>query len=191
MEAFFRAVQAVLAGDEARARRAARELEPADPALAEWVRSSTGSRPRAVAVVVRGRSVLVIKRHFEGRDYAVLPGGGVEEGESFEEAAIRELWEESTLRGRIERELFAGLHEGRRARYFLMTDVRGEPRLSGPELLDHSPSNSFELLWATAGQFATLNLVPPHLREDLTRALRLQDGNGEAGDGEAGEGDVR
>ena len=56
---------------------------------------------RAVAVVRQGNQVLVIKRYYDGRDYAVLPGGGVEPGESFEEAAIRELWEESTLHARI------------------------------------------------------------------------------------------
>lgn len=38
--------------------------------------------PRAVAIVVRGRQVLVIKRHYRGHEYAVLPGGSVEPGES-------------------------------------------------------------------------------------------------------------
>jgi len=31
--------------------------------------------PRAVAVVRRDHEVLVIKRHYQGSDYAVLPGG--------------------------------------------------------------------------------------------------------------------
>ena len=79
--------------------------------------------------MLRDRALLVIKRHFNGTDYAVLPGGSVESGESFEEAAVRELWEESTLRARVERQLLAGEHNGREARYFLMTDVKGTPRL--------------------------------------------------------------
>jgi ADP-ribose pyrophosphatase YjhB (NUDIX family) len=39
-------------------------------------------------VVVNGDQVLVMKRHKRGRDYAVLPGGGVEEGETAADLAV-------------------------------------------------------------------------------------------------------
>ena len=129
--------------------------------------------PRAVAVVQRGRRVLVIKRHYYGRDYAVLPGGSVEEGESFEQAAVRELREESTLEAQALGQLLLGEHNGREARYFLMTDVTGTPNLSGPELEEHCPDNSFELLWASKDDLEPLGLHPEHLRVDLPRALGL------------------
>lgn len=129
--------------------------------------------PRAVAVVRRGAEVLVIKRYFDGTHYAVLPGGSVEPGETFEEAAVRELREESTLRARIERQILSGRHNGREARYFLMTDVEGTPELSGPELDAHSPDNSFELMWAGPDDFRALGLHPEHLQTDLPRLLAL------------------
>jgi ADP-ribose pyrophosphatase YjhB (NUDIX family) len=124
-------------------------------------------------VVRRGHEVLVIKRHYKGNDYAVLPGGSVEAGESFEEAAIRELWEESTLRARVDRQLLVGEHNGREARYFVMADVEGSVQLSGPERAAHSPDNSFEFMWATSADLDRLGLHPEHLRTDLPRLLGL------------------
>jgi ADP-ribose pyrophosphatase YjhB (NUDIX family) len=68
-----------------------------------------------------------------GHHYAVLPGGHVEEGETAETAALRELNEETTLTARIDRLLWTGKHNGRPASYFLMTEVTGTPVLSGSE----------------------------------------------------------
>lgn len=129
--------------------------------------------PRAVAVVQRGRQVLVIKRRYRGRDYAVLPGGGVEPGESFEDAAVRELAEEASLTARVDRELLVGEHNGREARYFVMTDVEGTPTMSGPELDEAGPENSYELRWAGAEALDRLGLHPSHLRRDLPALLQL------------------
>ena len=131
------------------------------------------AKPRAVAVVQQDRELLVIKRHYRGRDYAVLPGGSVEPGETFAEAGGRELWEERPRRGGVDRQLLAGEHNGREARYFVMTDVEGSPALSGPELAAHAPDNSFELLWAGAEDLPALGLHPAHLCVDLPRLLSL------------------
>lgn len=129
--------------------------------------------PRAVAIVQRGREVLVVKRHYRGRDYAVLPGGSVEPGESFEEAAVRELFEESSLRARVAGQVLAGEHNGREARYFLMADVTGTPQLGVPELEDHCPENSFELVWVASADLEPLGLHPAHLCADLPRILGI------------------
>ena len=98
----------------------------------------------------------------------------MEAGETAEEAALRELAEETTLEARIDRLLWTGLHNGRPAEYFLMTDVVGKPVLSGPEAEAHSETNSFELLWAGPDMLEPLGLHPPDLVAQLTNLLGKQ-----------------
>ena len=127
------------------------------------------AKPRAAAVVVNGDQVLVMKRHKRGRDYAVLPGGGVEEGETAAEAALRELHEETTRRR--DRPPALERPAQRPAWYFLMTGVRGRAELSGPEALANRSDNSFELRWVTADRFTELGLHPPDIRRPLAELL--------------------
>jgi ADP-ribose pyrophosphatase YjhB (NUDIX family) len=149
--------------------------------------------PRAVAVVVNGQRALVIKRFLRressescvmcedmgwagpvcpGHHYAVLPGGHVEEGESAETAALRELREETTLAARVDRLLWTGRHNGRPASYFLMADVTGTPVLSGSEAEAHGPNDSYELMWAKADDLDSLNLHPADVRGPLAQLLQ-------------------
>lgn len=148
--------------------------------------------PRAVAIVLDADRVLVIKRYLRqtraddcvmceatnapgpactGHHYAVLPGGHVEPGESPEDAALRELEEETTLTATIDRLLWTSTHNKRPAYYFLMTDVAGTPRLSGDEAIAHSANNSYELLWATPGELGRLDMHPPDVQFRLDEIL--------------------
>ena len=62
-------------------------------------------RDRAQCMVCRGDQILMIEHRMRGRDFFNLPGGGVEEGETPEEAALRELREEANVEGPILRPL--------------------------------------------------------------------------------------
>ena len=62
-------------------------------------------RNRSMAFVVRNQEILVEKLFYDGRYFYSIPGGGIEEGESPEKAAIRELNEECGLDGEIVKKL--------------------------------------------------------------------------------------
>jgi 8-oxo-dGTP pyrophosphatase MutT (NUDIX family) len=74
----------------------------------------------------RGRIALVRQRDRRGRWRWTLPKGRIDPGETAEQAALREVHEESGMRGRIVRPL--ALHEGRRhyTHYFEMTLERDD-----------------------------------------------------------------
>ncbi len=96
---------------------------------------------RARLIIVRGASVAVIERHRAERHYYVFPGGGIEEGESPEGAAVREAWEELGLRVAVRR-LVARVTPARpegtvpneRTTYVFLADVAGGAFGSGQGL---------------------------------------------------------
>lgn len=61
---------------------------------------------RAQVVLVENGRVLMVRLQRPGRSFWVLPGGAIEDGESPQEAAIREVREETGLEVAIDRLLF-------------------------------------------------------------------------------------
>ena len=63
-------------------------------------------RVRVAVVIIRGDKILLAKHSKGGKEYWVLPGGGVEKGESLTEAAVREIKEETNLNIRVKKLVF-------------------------------------------------------------------------------------
>ncbi len=84
-------------------------------------------RIRAGIVLIKENKVALIERHRAGLDYFVFPGGGVDEGESPEQAAIRETMEELGIEVAIQRKV-AEVELGQKSRqiYFLVEQTGGE-----------------------------------------------------------------
>lgn len=70
-------------------------------------------RNRSVAFVIRDKKILVEKLCYGGRTFYSIPGGGIEDGETPEAAAIRELKEECGLDGVIKKKLAELYNNGR------------------------------------------------------------------------------
>lgn len=62
-------------------------------------------RDRSQAMVIRGEKILLVQHEMFGRVFYNLPGGGVEDGETPEQGALRELAEECNVNGEIVRPL--------------------------------------------------------------------------------------
>lgn len=130
---------------------------------------------RAVAVVISDGRVLTIRRRRAGAVYAVLPGGHVEAPELPQDAVSRELAEETTLSAQVEKVLWIRTDGGRPASYFLMRDVTGSPVLAGEEAMRDSPQNSYQLVWASPGDFEAFNLQPLEIRHPLAELMAVPD----------------
>lgn len=77
-------------------------------------------------VLIDDGKVALIERFRNGKHYFVFPGGGVGEGESLEEAAIREMEEENGLRVTVVCKL-AEIHFGMSTQYYFQAKCcRGE-----------------------------------------------------------------
>ena len=62
-------------------------------------------RDRSQSMVIRGNRILLVEHQLFGRDFFNLPGGGIEENETPEQAALRELEEDCRVKGTLVRPL--------------------------------------------------------------------------------------
>ena len=62
-------------------------------------------RSTSKCLIVRGNKILMVKHRINGKEYYTLPGGRIEDGETPEQAAMRELQEECGVSGEIIRKL--------------------------------------------------------------------------------------
>ena len=109
-------------------------------------------RDRSVVFVIRNNKILMEKLNYpsEGKDdFYSIPGGGIEAGETPEQAAIRELKEECGLNGTIVRKL-TELYNHNRTEYVFEVKVPDdqEPILGyDPEESENENPPLKEVLW--------------------------------------------
>ncbi len=132
-------------------------------------------RQRVTLLFIQDDRILLFYRFRAGRSYYILPGGGIEPGETPAQAALREGYEETGLCFRLgpllwERELQVEpeyrLHEFA----FLITEFAGMPTLGGPELAESGPHNVYRLEWHPLAQVNEMISYPRPV--DLTTVYR-------------------
>ena len=102
-------------------------------------------RTRAGVVLIENDKVALIERHRDGLDYYVFPGGGVDVGETAQQAAIREALEELGVEVAIKQPV-AVIHFDQSTQvYFLVERVSGEFGTgTGEEFTDADPGDPTE-----------------------------------------------
>lgn len=120
------------------------------------------SKPaRARAIILHDGNILMIFRRKEGKEYWTLPGGGVEEGETPEEAVIREVMEETTIVVSVMKFLHSDIEDGEEKIYYLCAYQDGIPRLgNGPEAEKRAPDNVYEPQWVALDRLSSLDIKP-------------------------------
>jgi len=119
-------------------------------------------RIRAGIILIKDNKVALIERHRAGLHYFVFPGGGVDEGESPEQAAIRETMEELGLEVAIKHKV-AEVHLGQKSRqvYFLVEQTGGQFGAgTGEEFINSNPDNLEEGNYSPV--WMPINELPQH-----------------------------
>jgi 8-oxo-dGTP diphosphatase len=130
-------------------------------------------RIRAGIVLIQDGMVALIERHRAGLDYFVFPGGGVDDGESPEQAAIREAVEELGIEVAIKQKV-AEIQLGHKSRqiYFLVEYVAGEFGTGvGEEYTDADPNDPDEgiyiPIWMPIQQLPQYQNIHPEFVKNL------------------------
>ncbi|MBI3163901.1 MAG: NUDIX domain-containing protein [Anaerolineales bacterium] len=138
-------------------------------------------RKRAGIILIQEGKLALMERHRQGRHYFAFPGGGVDEGETDEQAAIREAMEELGIEVGIVQKAATILREGRRDQvYFLVKWLGGEYGTGTGEEFDEvdEENGTYNPVWMPLGELLEKNVVPRGLAELVVKAQR--DGWGES-----------
>ena len=126
-------------------------------------------RNRSAGIVIKDGKLLLMHRFNKGREYWVFPGGGVEEGETPAQAAVREIYEETTIDVTINKLLYQIKWDTGEQNYFYLCEyVSGEPRLH-PDSVEVEEMKGgeqvYEPMWVEISRLPSLTLYQLEIRD--------------------------
>jgi 8-oxo-dGTP diphosphatase len=120
-------------------------------------------RTRSAAILFHDNSLALIERHRAGLHYFTFPGGGVNAGETPEQAVLREVMEELGLEVRIRRLVAKVWFRGNPQFFFLVEQTGGEFGTGAGEEFssERDPSRgSYKPIWMPLVEVPTHNVLP-------------------------------
>lgn len=130
-------------------------------------------RAGARAIIIKDNMILLMHRLKNSHEYYVLPGGGIEENETPEQAVLREVKEETDLDIEIIKwwEIVEEYNKNR-IYLFIAKSFKGNVRLGGPELEKVSENNKYALKWVPIETIKNLVLYPEEVKNRIYNELR-------------------
>ncbi|MST04279.1 MAG: NUDIX domain-containing protein [Candidatus Pacebacteria bacterium] len=126
-------------------------------------------RIRAVAVILNGDNIALLHQIKNGKEYYVFPGGGVEVGESVEEAVLREAIEETSLTVKIEKFLYHYSYDDNTENiFYLCRYVSGILKLgeaNEAEGMRRNRQNFYEPVWIPIKELSKTLVYPLEARD--------------------------
>lgn len=121
---------------------------------------------RVAVIILNKKKILLIRRIKNGKEYFVLPGGGVENKEDIFKAAKREIKEETGLNIKSIQKMFKFFNKtDKRFHYcFLTNTYSGKLKLGGPEKKRASLLNQYFLEWHNLQDISSLNILPRQIK---------------------------
>ncbi|MES5893256.1 MULTISPECIES: NUDIX domain-containing protein [Bacillus cereus group] len=116
-------------------------------------------RNRGAAIIVQDDKIALIKRVREGEMYFVFPGGGIEEGETPEEATKREVYEELGVHIQVEHLIAKVEYKG--TEYYYNAHITDGVFGSGTgEEFELKDRGSYIPLWMPINELPNVNIKP-------------------------------
>jgi 8-oxo-dGTP pyrophosphatase MutT (NUDIX family) len=129
-------------------------------------------RHRAAVFVIDKDKVLLFYRFKNGEEYYAIPGGGVEPNEAPEQAAVRELKEETNLDITLGDKIGEFEADNNHQYFYIAKSWSGTPTFGGEELERQSPANIYRLEWMPLEKLSEIDLRD-EARKILLRYLGL------------------
>jgi 8-oxo-dGTP pyrophosphatase MutT (NUDIX family) len=114
-------------------------------------------RNRSLALVIRENKILIVQTYRFGRYTNELPGGGIEPNESPEDTAIRELFEECGVCGKILRPLNVLHREDGSIEYVFLVEVQDNEEIHigyDPEIPEGQEQEIRNVCWMSFEEFS-------------------------------------
>ena len=156
-----------------------------------YQRQSPGRRPRSIdesdilgrmkaarAIIIEDGRVLVMHRNKYGSEYFTLVGGRVGEGETVEQALVREVKEETGLDVTSYRLVFIEMHRAPyNEQYIFVAEVEAHGSVaiqdsSEEGVMNRLDANTHRPVWVSAASFERLQFRTPQLHSAILEGLK-------------------